>query len=74
MQSSDVIIMLRQKTEIHQEEASFQVELKRYNVNTNRKLMRFQMIRLKIQSIAHDLGYSIGQFFIMAIYNTIVDW
>lgn len=36
--------------------------------------MRFQMIRLKIQSIASDLGYSIGQYLLMAIYNTIVDW
>ena len=29
------------------------------------------MIRRKIQCIAEDLGYSLSQYFILAIYNTI---
>ena len=32
------------------------------------------MTRLKIQSMASDLRYSMGQYLMLAIYNTVAEW
>ena len=32
------------------------------------------MHRLKIECMALELGYSLGQFIVLAIYNTVDDW
>lgn len=43
-------------------------------IKVNRQLIRFQMMRLKLEYIANDKGYTLGQYLMIAIYNTIVDW
>lgn len=35
--------------------------------------MKFELIRKKIEHIAETFGYDMGQFFILAIYNTLSD-
>lgn len=40
-------------------------------VNTSKKILRFEMIRRKIIAIADDKGYTMAQYLIITIYNTI---
>ena len=42
--------------------------------NTNKKMIIFEMSRRKIEHIAIDSGYTLGQYWMLAIYNTISDW
>lgn len=42
-------------------------------LNTSMKILRFEMLRRKILCIAEDKGYSMAQYLIVTIYNTICD-
>ena len=41
---------------------------------TNQRLLRFELIRLKICAIAADLRYTSGQLWIVAIFKTVLEW
>ena len=42
-------------------------------LNTSIKILRFEMLRRKILSIADDKGYTMAQYLIVTIYNTICE-
>jgi hypothetical protein len=42
--------------------------------NTRKKIIRFQMLRMKIIHIAEELGYTMAQYFMITIYNTVCEW
>ena len=42
--------------------------------NTNKRLIRFEMLRRKVEHMAIDSGYTMGQFLILACYNSVVEW
>ena len=43
-------------------------------VNSNRRMLNFEMTRRKIQHVAIDNGYTLGQLLMIGIYNTVSEW
>ena len=42
--------------------------------NTNRRALKFEFIRSKIRHLASDSGFTMGQYMMVAIYNTVIFW
>lgn len=58
---------------IKKEQLAYDILYKQLRSNTNKKVMKFELIRRKVLHIAHDNGYNMGQLLILAAYNAIVD-
>lgn len=59
---------------IEREKQKFRVPLRILKTNLNRKLLNFEMKRRKIECMAKEKGYTLCQFFIICIYNTVCQW
>lgn len=62
------------KAVIEKEQQKFRIPLRILKTNLNRKLLNFEMKRRKIECMAKDKGYTLCQFFIIGIYNTVCQW
>ena len=64
----------RIQTQLKKEENKYKALSDQLFANTNKKMIVFEMNRRKIEHIALDSGYTLGQYWMLAIYNTISDW
>ena len=47
-------------------------EQQAHRIGTNKRLLRFEMMRLKIKSMAEHSGYSLAQYLMLAIFKTVM--